>query len=636
MHTEYMSEELKRQIQEIFSKIKEDPERYFTWIKEEIEKVFEQINSFDKIYVLGGLGARLIKATSNPYSLFLESYDGPDKEFIDPDELKQEDDEIELLLEYAISIAMASANLGWEIPEKTDIDEIYDQLSKIKYNMGMWEMAAEIPGDETKSDHWLRTQVVTESINVRGNGYHVHVVELFKELFEPFNEYLNQFYGFDANDLLEVILNLDNLVYSKIGNPFGSMQSHNRFKEWAESVGEDRIMETVIKTGKNFIEQFTEANRDLYNAENPSYFLMRSLDDIDSYPTIFRVIPKTTKEEKIFEFLSAGFGDNGIFLTPPKYKGFILNDTIITLKPLIKSVNRYYHFSLNLAFRNIFRIADNLLKSAGEVYYENNFVGNTNKNSKDNYVEQKAKSLFEKLLPNARFYHSLDYQIFDESGKVKKTELDILGVSDDAVYIIEVKAGLLNDKHKRGALKGLKQRLEKTVAAGSYQCQRALKYIHENEAPVFTYASNNKRNSLTVDKSKITEYYKITVTFEHLGGVAANLKYLVTSGILSEDYKWSWIVSLYDLMIFADIMPDETTFKEYLNNRIPIYDREDISFSDEIDILGYQMDGQFPLKPENDKEHLQIVGFKGDIDRYFEEVGMMVPNPKKPVFKSCL
>ncbi len=86
-----------------------------------------------------------------------------------------------------------------------------------------------------------------------------------------------------------------------MGNPFGSMQSSNRLREWMEKVGKDEVFEQMQKTGKHFIQQFTEANRDLYNVDAPGSVLMRSLDDIESYPIIFWVIPQTTVEEKVFE-----------------------------------------------------------------------------------------------------------------------------------------------------------------------------------------------------------------------------------------------------------------------------------------------------------------------------------------------
>jgi len=630
MHTINIPDDIKEQYRYAIEKAREDRPRYFEWIKNEIETAINLINQFDKIFVIGGLGSRLIKSTPTFYNQFLETYNGADKEEIQEDELIHDDDEIEILLEYVMNIASATpnSNIG-VIPTQENIEEIYKQLSKIKSNINFWELSAENPVGGNQFDHWLRTNIMQDTINVRGDGYHIHIQELYQEIFLPFDGFLQQYYGFDSNDIYNTILKLDSLVYSKVGNPFGATQSHKRLTEWMEEIGEESIMDTMMKTGKHFIRQFTESNPDLYDEQAPDSVVSHHLDRVESYEKIFWVIPKSAKEKLIFEKLSLQFGDNNNFFQPPKFKAFPLNDTLINLKPLIKSNGKYYHFSMNLAFRNIFKITEELIKSADSVYYENSFKGNSNSNSRDNYIEQKTKKQFEKLLPTAHFLHSLEYHVV-ENGQNKKTELDILGVSNDTVYIIEVKAGELNTKHRRGALKGLKDRLEETINEGSYQCHRALKYIQDNPNPTFDYVEGGTRKTLTIDKSKIQTYFKISVTFEHFSTISANLKYLINSGVLSPDFKWTWIVSLYDLMIFADLIQSEDEFKEYLIHRIALYDRNDIEFMDEIDILGFYFENKFPLGQEKENEVLHIVNYKDEIETYYTRTGVGIPGAVKP------
>lgn len=633
MHTINIPDDIKEQYRYAIEKAREDRPRYFDWIKNEIKTATNLINQFDKIYVIGGLGARLIKSTPTFYNQFLATYNGPDKHEIQEDELINEDDEIEILLEYVMSIATATPNSNeGVIPTQDNIEAIYQQLSKIKSNINFWELSAENPVGGNEFDHWLRTNIMQDTINVRGDGYHTHIQELYQEIFQPFDGFLQQYYGFDSKDIYNTILKLDSLVYSKVGNPFGATQSHKRLTEWMEEVGEELIMETMMKTGKHFIRQFTEANPDLYDEQAPDSVVSHHLDRIESYEKVFWVIPQTAKEQLIFDKLSIQFGDNNVFFQPPKFKGFPLNDTLINLKPLIKENGKYYHFSMNLAFRNIFKITEELIKSADAVFYDNSFKGNSNSNSRDNYIEQKTKKQFEKLLPTAQFFHSLEYYVV-ENGQNKKTELDILGVSNDTVYIIEVKAGELNTKHRRGAMKGLKDRLEETINEGSYQCHRALKYIHDNPNPTFDYVEGGTRKTLSIDKSKIKSYFKISVTFEHFSSISANLKYLINSGVLSPDFKWTWIVSLYDLMIFADLIQSEVEFKEYLTHRIALYDRNDIEFMDEIDILGFYFENRFPLGQEKENELIHIVNYKDEIETYYTRTGVGIPRAIKPTKK---
>ena len=120
-----------------------------------------------------------------------------------------------------------------------------------------------------------------------------------------------------------------------------------------------------------------------------------------------------------------------------------------------------------------------------------------------------------------------------------------------------------------------------------------------------------------MNKSKDYQIIKISVTYQHLATVSVNLRYLIESGVLSAGYKWTWIVSLYDLMIFADLVESENDFKEYLRNRLSLYERKDIEFHDEIDILGYFFENLFPLPPEKEGELILIHSYKDQIDKYY-------------------
>jgi len=628
MYTTKIPNELKEDYIFVINEARKDRPKYFDWIKNEIEIVIGLINKFDKHYILGGLGARLIECVPTIYNQFISDYEGPDMEEVEKDKIK-ENDEIEVLLEYALSIATASPNNNQTIPSQNDIDLIYDHISKIKANINIWELSSDDPIDGNEYDYWLRINIIQNSINVRGTGYQKHLTEVYREIFEPHNGFLEQYYGFNSNDIYDVVLKLDSLVYSKIDNLIGALQSHQRFREWMKATGKEDVINVTKETGSNSSRQFIEANPDLYDEADPDHIFLCSLDDISSYRRIFWVIPKSKQEELIFDQLSQNYGDNSEFFQPAKFKAFPLNDSLIKSKPLIKENNRYYHFSTNLPFRNIFKITENLLKSADQIYYDNYFRGNSNYITKDNYVERKTKLLFEKLIPNAKFYHSLDYEIV-EDGLLKRTELDILGLSNDSAYIIEVKAGELNMKHRKGALKGLKDRLGETINKGSYQCHRALKHINSSESPSFEYIEDATRKTLTIDKTKIKKHYKISITFEHFAAISANLRYLISSNVLSPDFKWTWIVSLYDLMVFSDLIESEDDFKEYIDYRIDLYERNNIEFHDEIDILGFFMEGNFPLKAEDKEKNLFIIEYKNKIEEYYTKTGVGMPFIDKP------
>ncbi|OCK50633.1 hypothetical protein BA768_19585 [Chryseobacterium sp. CBo1] len=174
----------------------------------------------------------------------------------------------------------------------------------------------------------------------------------------------------------------------------------------------------------------------------------------------------------------------------------------------------------------------------------------------------------------------------------------------------------------------MKDRLRETINAGTFQCYRAEKYIEETQNPIFTYVEENSRKTLVIDKTKKKEIIKISVMFEHFASIAVNLKYLIENGVLSSDYKWTWIVSLYDLMVFRDLINSEEDFVEYIHHRINLYERNDIEFQDEIDILGFFFEGKLPLHPETTEDKINIVSYRDDIDNYYTKTGVGISSEK--------
>jgi len=87
-------------------------------------------------------------------------------------------------------------------------------------------------------------------------------------------------------------------------------------------------------------------------------------------------------------------------------------------------------------------------------------------------------------------------------------------------------------------------------------------------------------------------------------------------------------------MIFSEMIESEADFKEYLQNRLGLYERNDIEFHDEIDILGYFFENLFPLKAEKENEKIMMLSYKDDIETYYTRIGVGMPGVKKPKRKT--
>ncbi len=612
-----ISSEDKHRFDDIIAEIRNNPTRFLNSIKDDIAVAIKLINYYDKKYILGGLSVKLIQSSSTTFHKLLEYLKISNNDLIKPD------DDIETILEYALNISLSTTNVNSEIPTQKDIDDVYKILGKIKSNLLCYELSNVFSDTGIILDQWLSTYLIIDAMSTRGDGYFKHVTEIYKELFRPYNQFLYKHYKVYVDDIYKILADIDKLVYSKFKNSLGHCLTYERFTNWLLANGFDESM-----ISEPIIIKFLEDNPDLCEREL-NKIVLRDHRNINGYNKLFWIIPKNEKEKIVFENLSQHFGDNSIFLTPNDFRAFPLNDTLINFKPLVKEDDKYFHFSTNLPFRNLFKITENLIKLADPIFYENHYRCNNYTDSKDNFIELKSKQLFEKLLPSTKFYHSLSYSV-KENGVSKNAELDILGISDNTIYIIEVKAGQLNTIHRRGDLKGLKDKLTEIINVGSYQCHRALKYITEGNNPEFVYKDGDSKNTLKINTSNITEIFKISVTFEHFSYISANLKHLINVGILNSDYKWAWIISIYDLMIFSELIESEDDFIEYLKNRIALYDRNDVEFTDEINLLGYFLEGNFPIISEKNNEIHFIENSKDKIDNYYSNLEAGLSDVLKP------
>jgi len=621
--TDKMRSEMQYALEQAFKQ----QERYLKEIRSYIEDAQKDINNFNKIHMLGGFAAKLISNTPTIQSEYFDTLNKDEEE-----NAGQMDEKAEFYLEYALSLSLATSNDNKDIiPTADDIAIIYDKLNKINDNYDFFEMAKGLEDKSKEAEFSLKYFTMLNYKNVRGPGYMVHINEIYKELFRPFSDFLKEYHGFDADDLYLFLQNLEMKFYSKIASELGLEMSHLRYREWCNHKGQNLIVEEMQHSGRHFIQQFLDDNPDMKNSDIPLKISLYNIDDINAYDKLFWVVPNNHIEDLICQCLSIKFGDNHSFLSPPKYSAFPLNDTIIHTKPIIQFNDKYYCFSTLMIYRNLFEITRNLIRSADATYFDHSFLGSSNKDSRDNYCERKIKSICEILLPDVEFYLNVNYKVV-EDGIKKEPELDLLGISDDSIYLIEVKAGELQKKHKRGYLKGLKDKLKEIINKSLIQCHRAYNFIKNSAEPVFFYTDANKKKSIHINSLNIKQIYTISVTFENVDTLTIGLKELYEAGIIDEWYTDTWIVSIYDLMVFADLIESQEDFNEYLDFRLMLNSQDNVKFYDEIDILGFYLKGNFPLNLDISQEDtlFKIMGFKDDIDEYYNKVSLGIPGANKP------
>jgi len=516
---------------------------------DDLEKIFQ---SYDKIQLLGALGLHL---------LYID--------VIRKDDLMDED--IEPILEYAMSFAFAYPDNPTTTPSDDVVLSMYSKLLYLKRCYNDLELLSSLHKESPRD---LLNHMAF--INVRGDGYPQFVEEVFDEYFSQHESFIASHYnGATLADILILLRHVENRIICRLQDPSarGVIGAYNLWEQWKTWMyqHEDDFMENIPDGMKPIMGGFLRDNPEIPQTSD-GHVLLHDFQSYEHSGVLFNLIPKNEREEALLNALSCQFGDNADFMQG-EFRGAILNySTIVRQKPFLKYNGNYYCFSILLPHRRMFELTSNLLKIDND-YYENYHLGNAHSECRDNFTEHKVKELFSRKFTDIHFYQSVHYHGL-------AGEMDVLGVSDNATYLIEVKADQLTDSYRGGTI-GIENKLKDSVGKASLQCQRSLDYILSTHNA--TFSCSECSNILVSD---IHPIYKICVTLEHYGGLTCNMKDLVRMKVIDAAQRDIWIVSLYDLMAVLDNIKDETQFIDYLNvhNKATIAD--DVIYNDEMNVLG--------------------------------------------------
>lgn len=589
--------------------IKENHPKVYDEIKVLIDEVVNLINQYDKIFVLGGIAAF-------GYNQMISD--------------SSDDGLSETLIEYCLSIALATPNVNKNIkPTGKILGTINENLIKIRKYFSDYYNFEGATGKHSQIESELRHEMIAETIFMRGEGYMQHIIELYLEMFSGHNDFLNKHYGFTAKDILDTFHKLEESYGCRILMPNGRPHPVQTIK-LRNYIAKNKIPEKEIFSGA-YLNGFSKEHPEIIVKNNG--VILFTLNTIDTYDQLFQIRHFNAIQEKVVKALSMKFGENTSFITPEKFKYEILNKSEIFNLPIVEEDGNYYLFAMNLPARNLFLLTQSLIERADPQYYKQSFLGNRVQIAKDEFIEQKTLALFKKMLPDVQFYKEAYYNYKNPETKLKcansvdgRYELDILGISENATYLIEVKAGLVSDASKRGALSSIKTDLTGIIGDAICQSHRASLYIEENENSTFEISTGE-----VVSPKNKNKIYRISISFSVVGTLISALSKLQQYGIVDENSEFAWAINIYDLMVFTDLVESEKMFMDYLDKRLPLYNNERLATTDEMDLLGLYFTKDLKIGNLTKRsDTVQLYEFKKNIDNYFERGG---PRPFKKSIK---
>ncbi|WND60043.1 hypothetical protein QQA43_30820 (plasmid) [Mycolicibacterium vanbaalenii] len=190
--------------------------------------------------------------------------------------------------------------------------------------------------------------------------------------------------------------------------------------------------------------------------------------------------------------------------------------------------------------------------------------------------ERLVASTLEKVFGTSNVHSSQHYTL----GSGGKGEIDAL-VCTEWPLVVEAKAIALTESGRRGAPGRVDKKLEEILGKALDQIDRALIYILDEGGRSFAPTESGRQISLLPDD--IGGGTAIIVTFERIDPFASGG--LAAAGDVNRP---TWVVSLTDLLMVADILSDPAAFHHYAQTRAGMHSAE-ASAAAEADALGAYM-----------------------------------------------
>lgn len=542
--------------------------------------------------------------------------------FADPEQYRELTHEgRECYVEYAQSLILSQEHkTGVKNATKGAIEQ-FNSLIEELFNDVLWYFISEFTeGTRTKIEEELRFMSILRYMFVRGDSYPEHHLEMIKDIFKDHDTFLKNHYGFNSCEIISVIQHIEEQLLNNMDQQTEIMlllrELHELFKEFVDNEGVNSFSSL-------------EDCRKRYFALPAVQEKKKRLDKLQNNikENLFEVAPNKKVPIELLKLLSSKFGDNMKFIEFKPSPGWPLNDSIIYDLPIIEDNGKFYCFAYQILFRNIGNILESWIRKKDSNYYQNIY-----QKKRANYLENKALKYLKNILPEAKVYGKLFYNI-EENGKINRVETDGLILYDDNLFIIETKAGTLSTSARRGSLKRIKRNITELIDNAYNQALRTKEYIVKTPKPTFEY-KNGYKAIVIKNKDKYRNIYLINITLQNLGVISTHLNYLKGLNLI-QGKEWPWSVFINDLRVISEIIEFPSVFLYFLQQRIRANDYPQFRSMDELDFLMFYFYEGLYFK-DSVLQNIDIYiprGYTEDLDRYYDFIAGRVSSGEKPKLK---
>lgn len=518
------------------------------------------------------------------------------------------------MVDYIQSIIASVSALQGDSEELTEqkwndlkelVGELFNQLN-LEYQMcrTAFSRSQHPDFDIEFEEYYTKAQIYW--CNVRGQRYLYHEKSHFQDLLLPHSDVFHELFGLTAEQLIDEIANIQHALTR------GMIDAAIELKEFQRVTLDDlkaKIPSTEKLTENSLPDLMAEVIKENSWVEwqNNIFGRFFGLDLFD--------IEKTTNlPTNLLDELSWQQGQDVEFFSEGENRGWPLRIWPTFKRPFIKLNDHYYCFELYSLLDNLYRV---LQRSIFRI--KPNYRGEWNDKQKE-ISEQLPFKYFIKLMPNANVYKSVYYRWHTTSqGKKQWCEADGLIISDDHLFVIEVKAGAFTYTSPANDFPAYIESLKNLVFKPAEQGNRFLEYLESDEKIDLFDGDHNKIGEIS--RKDFEHKHICAITLDPFTELASQIQHLKQIGV-DVGVNPVWAISVDDLRVYSEIFDNSLVFLHFVEQRMRAFQSSLIKTEDELDHLGlylkHNVYTQYVKEFDSDKP-IMWHGYRSGIDHFFTE-----------------
>ena len=510
------------------------------------------------------------------------------------------------------------------------IQDLVDQIFSMHFQYTLAQSIEEEPTGPPSPLETLQFAVRQNELMVRGPAYPIHLFEVLEGLFSPFDTELLRLGGFSSATALGVSEAMNALVSNRLAEKGKSARVQTsdllrkiraRKRDTSVDIG---LPEKQVKALIQLPDREIRRRLDGFAAACISHGIGQTVSFTANELANQQETP-VDQTEALLRHLSAEFGsvDSGFFTPTP--------DHLLKNKPLLHHEGRYLCPTRVLLNGALLPTMEGLLTTSRPRLAER-----YRKHRHDLLLQTAVERLL-RILPGATSDMKLHYQFEGE-----QPELDALIQYDSVLLLLEAKGAPLTPPARRGAPDRLKRDLRRVVADAHKQGHRAFRFLSEGSGRF----AKEDGTSLEVDLRNFEEVFVVSLHLEPIGHLTALSHAVDVLGLTTQEDEQSWMVSLYDLMVLADIIDIPSMLPHYIKRRLRVAKQGFVNAHDELDLFCYYLQDGLFFDDKNDlgeADSLTVLSHTVPLDDYYfyiqGERRQRAEKPKqkmRPVFESLV